>query len=122
MLGANDHICGAAHGMDGLELQPGMWRLAVRALLRVDVYGVNENSADWQGVKVCAGFTQPGVVDFVQMMEEREQVRHGVWAGMRDRGEVDGNGEEYRLWEKTGLAIGRILHFARESLRGLEIP
>jgi hypothetical protein len=122
MLGANDHICGAPHGKDGLELQPAMWRLAVRALLRIDVYGVNENSADWQGVKVWSGFTQPGVMDFVKMMEEREQVRRGIWEEMRERGEADTDGEEYRLQEMTGLAIDRILHVARETLRGLEIP
>jgi hypothetical protein len=120
MLGANDHICGAARA-DELAVQPEMWRLAVRALLRIDIYGINENSTDWQGLKVCAGFVQPGLMDFVKMMQEREQARRLVLEETRARGEVDGGWEGYRVWERTGPAIERILHVARESLRGLQI-
>jgi hypothetical protein len=65
--------CRAADRLEGAVLEPILWRLTVRALLKMDVYGINELTA---GVDVDEGFQQPGLKDIINMMEERSRRRH----------------------------------------------
>ncbi|KAL2022675.1 hypothetical protein VTK56DRAFT_4756 [Thermocarpiscus australiensis] len=65
--------CGVAERLEGAELEPILWRLTVRALLKMDVYGVNSLTA---GIDNTEGVRQPGLKDIINMMEERSRRRH----------------------------------------------
>jgi hypothetical protein len=61
--------CGLTDLLRGTDMPPAQWRLTIRALLRVDVYGIKE---DRPGKK----FNQTGLKDVIQMMEDRSTERH----------------------------------------------
>ncbi|KAK4105821.1 hypothetical protein N658DRAFT_417431 [Parathielavia hyrcaniae] len=65
--------CKASERLEGALLEPILWRLTVRALLKMDVYGVNDLTA---GVDPDDGIQQPGLKDIINMMEERSRRRH----------------------------------------------
>ncbi|KAK4129544.1 hypothetical protein N657DRAFT_640198 [Parathielavia appendiculata] len=65
--------CKAQERLEGALLEPILWRLTVRALLKMDVYGVNDLTA---GIDANVGFQQPGLKDIINMMEERSRRRH----------------------------------------------
>ncbi|KAH8201863.1 hypothetical protein TruAng_003950 [Truncatella angustata] len=67
--------CGGTAGLEHRMMEPAMWRLTVRALLRVDVYGISNCE--------IAGDTGPdpfhlGLRDIVNQMENRSKARHAV--------------------------------------------
>lgn len=64
--------CGSADRLEGAVLEPALWRLTVRALLKIDVYGINEETP---GISET-GARQPGLKDIINMMEERSRRRH----------------------------------------------
>jgi hypothetical protein len=64
--------CGASQRLEGAVLEPILWRLTVRALLKMDVYGINELTPGIDD----ASAQQPGLKDIIAMMEERSRRRH----------------------------------------------
>ena len=75
-LAQSENVCGTTERFQNAAMEPTMWRLTVRALLKVDVYGINSSCGD--GPKAtCLPFTQLGLKDIVMMMEERSIRRHG---------------------------------------------
>ncbi|RYP13338.1 hypothetical protein DL765_006928 [Monosporascus sp. GIB2] len=74
--------CGFTAAYDHREMEPAMWRLAVRALLKVDVYGLSETAcANTQGSQLAVAHADPlhlGLRDIVTMMETRSKARHAL--------------------------------------------
>lgn len=63
-------VCGSQY--EDKVIDPATWRLTVRALLRVDVYGHGcDGSGPW-----ALGFQQVGLRDLVAQMDERSLSRH----------------------------------------------
>lgn len=74
-MAANDS-CGASSALGHRLMEPPMWRLTVRALLRVDVYGISGSCGD-----SGSGMSDPfhlGLRDIVTMMENQSRARHAV--------------------------------------------
>ncbi|RYP34616.1 hypothetical protein DL767_004176 [Monosporascus sp. MG133] len=75
--------CGATAAYEHREMEPAMWRLAIRALLKLDVYGLSEttcpaNSRDSQLAVAHADPLHLGLRDIVTMMETRSKARHAL--------------------------------------------
>jgi hypothetical protein len=66
--------CGASERLEGALLEPILWRLTVRALLKMDVYGINSSMTP--GLDGDEEAHQPGLKDIINMMEERSRRRH----------------------------------------------
>jgi hypothetical protein len=64
--------CASTERLEGAVLEPALWRLTVRALLKIDVYGIN---GETPGIDET-GVMQPGLKDIIKMMEERSRRRH----------------------------------------------
>ncbi|KAK4175115.1 hypothetical protein QBC36DRAFT_241815 [Triangularia setosa] len=90
--------CGAAEKLEGAVMDPNLWRLTVRALLKIDVYGV-------QGVE-CRDVRMLGLKDIIGMMEERSRSRHRMMDELVEKG-------------PTCL---RIIDIAKRSMEELVIP
>ncbi|KAI1143331.1 hypothetical protein F5Y05DRAFT_408776 [Hypoxylon sp. FL0543] len=70
--GAND--CVSAAALNHREMEPAMWRLTVRALLRSDVYGLSDsNDNRLEGTPLHIGLK-----DIVLQMEQKSRARHAV--------------------------------------------
>lgn len=95
---ATARSCGADQAFGHREMEPAMWRLTVRALLKLDVYGLSNGGAcNSMGKRGPArpgfdatgggggGVTVPdgsalhlGLKDIVTLMEDRSRARHAV--------------------------------------------
>ncbi|KAI8957875.1 hypothetical protein F5Y11DRAFT_352079 [Daldinia sp. FL1419] len=69
-----DNICTAAGTLDHREMEPAMWRLTVRALLKADVYGLS----DLEAVDADTAPLHIGLKDIVLQMEQKSRARHAV--------------------------------------------
>ncbi|KAI1430073.1 hypothetical protein F5Y12DRAFT_781663 [Xylaria sp. FL1777] len=110
----DDATCGTQRSFSYREMEPAMWRLTVRALLKVDVYGISG----------CCGADAPvgdpfhlGLKDIVLLMENKAKARHALLDSMVDIG----------VWEKPNCIVGpsnpeelptcqRIISIARSSV------
>ncbi|RYP91300.1 hypothetical protein DL770_002534 [Monosporascus sp. CRB-9-2] len=75
--------CEVAAAYEHREMEPAMWRLAIRALLKLDVYGVSETTcvASPRGSQLPVAHADPlhlGLRDIVTMMETRSKARHAL--------------------------------------------
>ncbi|CAJ2501197.1 Uu.00g040500.m01.CDS01 [Anthostomella pinea] len=80
-LGAGDP-CGTRAAFGQREMEPAMWRLTVRALLKVDVYGISggcptNDSSAWQRDPFHLGLK-----DIVLLMENKSKARHVLMDAM----------------------------------------
>ncbi|KAI1356914.1 hypothetical protein F5Y01DRAFT_309456 [Xylaria sp. FL0043] len=117
-LGAvDDDLCGAQRNFSYREMEPVMWRLTVRALLKVDVYGISGRCG--RDVSVDDPF-HLGLKDIVLLMENKAKARHALMDAMIDAG----------VWEKPDCIVGpgkpgelptcqRIISIARSSVEQL---
>lgn len=112
--------CGTSKWLEGAELEPLLWRLTVRALLKMDVYGVNELTP---GVD-CDEARQPGLKDIIRMMEERSQRRHQMLDDLVASGAVEKPTAEYVPLSTPGdkPTCMRIIDIAKRSMDDLIIP
>ncbi|KAH8905472.1 hypothetical protein BR93DRAFT_798422 [Coniochaeta sp. PMI_546] len=132
-----DNMCGAADNINGRELEPAMWRLIVRALLKIDVYGLSDCTPAWEGpgpdrtgagaaAAASAPLWQPGLKDIIQMMEERSRSRHEQIDALVAAGalRIDGRCEYVPLENGTGdkPTCFRIIDIAKKSMQSLVIP
>ncbi|KAF3066561.1 putative c6 finger domain-containing protein [Daldinia childiae] len=72
--GEEENMCMAAGSLDCREMEPAMWRLTVRALLKADVYGLSD-------VDTTEAETLPihiGLKDIVNQMEQKSRARHAL--------------------------------------------
>ncbi|KAK0667216.1 hypothetical protein QBC41DRAFT_229020 [Cercophora samala] len=90
--------CGAAEKLEGTVMDSNLWRLTVRALLKIDVYGVQDVE--------CRDMRMLGLKDIIGMMEERSRTRHRLMDELVERG-------------PTCL---RIIDIAKRSIEELIIP
>lgn len=125
-LGKED-VCGTSQMLNNRMMEPIMWRLTVRALLRVDVYGISgdccESSANPRG----SDSEQPepfhlGLKDVVDQMENRSKARHAIMDHMMESGAWPDPSCALKL-HKTGETptCQRIIQIARLSLDNLVI-
>lgn len=63
---------------NAVEMPPAQWRTTVRALLRVDIYGHEQE-----------GFRHKGLKDLVSDMEYRQRTRHGMMDAAIAAGTLD---------------------------------
>lgn len=69
-----EHACTASGVLNHREMEPTMWRLTVRALLKADVYGLSGLDRD-----VVEGTPlHIGLKDIVLQMEQKSRARHAV--------------------------------------------
>ncbi|KAL2144140.1 hypothetical protein VTI28DRAFT_9515 [Corynascus sepedonium] len=112
--------CGAAERLEGAMLEPILWRLTVRALLKLDVYGINDFTP---GVEV-EGTQQPGLKDIIKMLEERSRRRHMQLDALMQAGVITKNqcGGYIPLSSDDKPTCLRIIDIAKKSMDDLVIP
>jgi hypothetical protein len=106
-----------------------MWRLTVRALLKIDVYGLTDCTPALDALgpgKAGSPLWQPGLKDIIQMMEDRSRTRHEQIDALVAAGalQVDGQCEYVPLDAGTGEkpTCFRIIDIAKKSMQSLIIP
>lgn len=123
-MGSDDTLCGnASQCYDDVMLEPGMWRLTVRALLKVDVYGVN-CGPEGPGSKALR-FTQVGLKDIVMQLEERSRVRHAEVDALLEAGLPGPTGflgQHAQHSRSQEPQCKRIIQLAKDAIASLDIP
>ncbi|GKT42092.1 lactose regulatory protein LAC9 [Colletotrichum spaethianum] len=69
-----DSTCRAVESVDNREMDPDTWRLAIRALLKIDVYGHDFERND--GTGSSEAYHHLGLRDVIKAMEDRSNNRH----------------------------------------------
>jgi len=108
------------------SLDPALWRLTVRSLLRIDVYGLHAAEPG----KATAQFScchmlkdHPGLKDIINMVEERSRKRHqqvdmALAAGLIQK--PDDHECTYKIGDEPPCM--KIINLAKSSLNRLVIP
>ncbi|KAK0617909.1 hypothetical protein B0T17DRAFT_473812, partial [Bombardia bombarda] len=128
MLLRQDIRCHAADNLEGAPLEPHMWRLTVRALLKLDVYGVNEVApeltVDLSTNSNRQPFFQPGLKDIINMMEERSRNRHEQLDALIAEGVINpaSGGCGYTALVNGKPNCLRIIDIAKTAMDDLIIP
>lgn len=122
-LGSDENMCTAASQYMNVTLEPAMWRLTVRALLKVDVYGLN-CGPEGPGSKTLR-FSQVGLKDIVAQLEERSRARHAevdalLEAGLPGPVGPAGVRANHSLSEEPHCR--RIIKVAKDAIASLDIP
>ncbi|KAI0435594.1 hypothetical protein F4803DRAFT_545036 [Xylaria telfairii] len=116
----DDQFCGTTRSFGHKEMEPVMWRLTVRALLKIDVYGISGRCGN--EVALADPF-HLGLKDIVLLMENRAKARHQIMDAMIDAG----------VWKHSDCAVlntnipgeppqcQRIISIARSSVEKLYI-
>lgn len=68
--------CHTASLYDNRAMEPDQWRLAVRALLKVDIYGFKMEGRTSNDGSLVMNHSHPGLKDVINFMEERSNRRH----------------------------------------------
>ena len=116
----DDELCGAKRNFAYKEMEPVMWRLTVRALLKIDVYGMSSRCAGGGDVPAGPDPFHLGLKDIVTLMEDKARARHSLMDTMVNAG----------VCEQTGCLLGsgnpgepptcqRIISIARSSVENL---
>lgn len=81
----DDHgCCSAIHSLNNSHLDPDMWRTTIRAILRLDVYGLG----DAQGSVSSASRRQKGLKDVLQQLDETSRRRHEIMDELIANGQI----------------------------------
>ncbi|KAK8095758.1 lactose regulatory protein LAC9 [Apiospora kogelbergensis] len=86
---AADDCCGTTKLLEHRMMEPTIWRLTVRALLRVDVYGITEPASVDKTMNpdsVSVDLFHLGLKDLVIQMENRSRARHAVMDPLLEAG------------------------------------
>ncbi|KAI0523713.1 hypothetical protein F5B22DRAFT_633833 [Xylaria bambusicola] len=116
----DDEKCGAKRNFAYREMEPAMWRLTVRALLKIDVYGMSGRCTAAGEMPLAADPFHLGLKDIVTLMEDKAKARHALMDTMVLAG----------VWEKPNCFVGaanpgepptcqRIISIARSSVERL---
>lgn len=114
--GIDDNRCGTQESFEYREMEPVMWRLAVRALLRVDVYGISG---------CCGRELTPadpfhlGLKDIVTLMENKAKARHAFMDALADAGVSQQNCAFPHINPGEPPTCQRIISVARSSVEQL---
>ncbi|TDZ27204.1 hypothetical protein C8035_v012019 [Colletotrichum spinosum] len=74
-LDKRENDCGAIETYENREMDPDSWRLAIRGLLKVDIYG--HEFARCDGARPPIKYHHMGLRDVIKQMEDRSNHRHG---------------------------------------------
>ncbi|KAK8050664.1 hypothetical protein PG994_012394 [Apiospora phragmitis] len=130
---AADDCCGAGRLLEHRLMEPTIWRLTVRALLRVDVYGITEppdatmsGSGDPAAAAannaVSMEMCHLGLKDLVVQMENRSRARHAVMDPMLQAGKCGGYSAVLKLHKEGETpTCQRIIALARQAIDNLVI-
>lgn len=122
-LGSMGNLCGRASQYDNVTMEPAMWRLTVRALLKVDVYGVNCGSEG--PASQSLRFSQMGLKDIVRQLEERSLTRHAEVDALLDAGlpgPIGPAGVRAQHSHGEEPHCKKIIKLAKDSIASLDIP
>lgn len=126
-LEASTHACGATFRYADEWMQPAMWRLLVRALLKTDVYGISSESRN--GKRSCLPFPHMGLRDVVAQMDERSRTRHAEIDALIEAGLPAPTGPTGMTVRHSSKLHGgeqphcrQIIRIAREAVDRLVIP
>lgn len=112
-------LCAASlRRFDKQDMDPAQWRLTLRALLKVDVYGLSRDDSR-------EAFTQVGLRDLVARMEETSRRRHAQVDQMLDAGlpaPVGLAGLPVRHSGQSVPSCRRVIAVAREAVDNIVIP
>ncbi len=115
--------CGAADRLEGALLEPTLWRLTMRAMLKMDVYGINANMTPGIEGDGNEEPNQPGLKDIINMMEERSRRRHLHLEEMVASGvELKSACQYVPLGSTEKPTCMRIIDIAKRSMDELVIP
>lgn len=123
---AEDFTCSSAREkLMAAPLEPMLWRLTVRAMLKIDVYGLHHIESDPPPSASCAHAMNggyPGLKDIINLVEERSKRRHqeldmALAAGLIQKPE----GCDYDMGAEEPPCM-RIIGIAKKSLDALVIP
>lgn len=120
---AKDDCCGATKALSHRTMEPVMWRLTVRALLRVDVYGIS----GCEDMGSCSTSGDPfhlGLKDIVNQMETLSKARHAIIDPLVEAGQWDQCANATALtFHKQGETptCQKIIQMARMSIDNLVI-
>lgn len=111
---------GGTKALEHRMMEPSMWRLMVRALLRVDVYGISTCDATDSGS--AADPFHLGLKDIVIQMENRSKSRHAIMDPLIMAGKW-GDPQCVLKMHKTGETptCQKIIQIARQSIDNLVI-
>ncbi|KAL2154880.1 hypothetical protein VTH82DRAFT_3556 [Thermothelomyces myriococcoides] len=114
--------CNVRERLEGAMLDPPLWRLTVRSLLKLDVYGVNDSTPGGE----CAGAQQMGLKDIIATLEERSRRRHEqldalVEAGVLKKDQCGGGYVSLSSGTDKPTCL-RIIDIAKRSMDELVIP
>ncbi|KAK0655681.1 hypothetical protein B0T16DRAFT_16525 [Cercophora newfieldiana] len=122
---ANDFVCSTAREkLTAAPLEPTLWRLTVRAMLKIDVYGLHQIENDPLPSASCYGAMSggyPGLKDIINLVEERSRKRHqeldmALAAGLIQKPD----GCDYDIGGEPPCM--KIINIAKKSLDELVIP
>jgi hypothetical protein len=117
--------CGLATMFAPPGLEPDKWRLTVRAMLKLDVYGINDKTPGVRPEMACQ-LAMPGLIDIIGMLEQRSLARHKQLDYMIASGAIgtsDLCGEYVALSSEVDKpACLRIIDVARRCMHDLVIP
>ncbi|KAI2619330.1 hypothetical protein GGR54DRAFT_640264 [Hypoxylon sp. NC1633] len=111
---------GGVASLDHREMEPAMWRLTVRALLKADVYGLSGLEADAAAASLPLHL---GLKDIVLMMEQKSRARHAVMDAMIRAGalqEPEGCGLRMHVQGETPTCE-KVIAIAKASIDALII-
>ncbi|KAK3394163.1 hypothetical protein B0H63DRAFT_38516 [Podospora didyma] len=133
-LAAVNFNCDATEKLEKAFLKPSVWRLTVRALLKVDVYGLNDathpatiSPHDWNlpdSAEAASSIRQLGLKDIISMMEERSRTRHEELDALIASGAVQQPDDTNYVPLCSGdkPTCMRIIDIAKKSMNDLIIP
>jgi hypothetical protein len=128
-LGEEEPRCGILRTFDNKELEPDEWRLAIRGLLKIDIYGLSfsKSESSIPFVKV----NHLGLKDIIDALEERSRLRHAKVDELIEAGTITPESHGYLMpaasegkWKKDSGQkhnCQQIVEMARLSLDKLVI-
>lgn len=114
--------CAILQSYNNSDMTPDMWRATIRALLRLDVYGMDAPD----GLTKKDNYVQLGLKDVVTLLEERSHKRHQAIDSLVASGQLPSTSVPGVLWPKKQPAPEdrhclRVLETARIALDNLVI-
>ncbi|KAM5356017.1 hypothetical protein ACJ41O_002663 [Fusarium nematophilum] len=86
-VGDTSNTCQTIQNYNNKDMAPDMWRMTIRALLRLDVYGF-DGTDDKQAKH--DRYTQMGLKDVVEALDERSRKRHEILDDLMAAGHTHG--------------------------------
>ncbi|KAK1754837.1 hypothetical protein QBC47DRAFT_202499 [Echria macrotheca] len=110
----------------GKPLEPALWRLTIRSLLKLDVYGLHPAAGgadDLANLDCCMQQEYLGLKDIIAMVEERSRKRHqqldmALASGLIEKPTTDC---AYEIGQEDPPCM-RIIDIAKRSMNDLVIP